>query len=125
MTNVNVVVIGLFVFVLAVFLGLELITKVPSLLHTPLMSGTNFIHGIVLVGALTVAATVHDTLGGVIAVAAVFLGTLTLGGALAVAPTVHGTLGGVIGGAAGLPGPLHVVGGWVVTDRMLGMFRVK
>jgi NAD(P) transhydrogenase subunit alpha len=95
MTNVNVVVIGLFVFVLAVFLGLELITKVPSLLHTPLMSGTNFIHGIVLVGALTVAATVNDTLGGVIAVAAVFLGTL------------------------------NVVGGWVVTDRMLGMFRVK
>ena len=95
MTNVNVVVIGLFVFVLAVFLGLELITKVPSLLHTPLMSGTNFIHGIVLVGALTIAATVHDTLGGVIAVAAVFLGTL------------------------------NVVGGWVVTDRMLGMFRGK
>jgi NAD(P) transhydrogenase subunit alpha len=95
MTNVNVVVIGLFVFVLAVFLGLELISKVPSLLHTPLMSGTNFIHGIVLVGALTIAATVNDTLGGVIAVAAVFLGTL------------------------------NVVGGWVVTDRMLGMFRVK
>jgi NAD(P) transhydrogenase subunit alpha len=93
MTNINVVVIGLFVFVLAVFLGLELITKVPSLLHTPLMSGTNFIHGIVLVGALTVAATVHDTLSGVIAIAAVFLGTL------------------------------NVVGGWVVTDRMLGMFR--
>jgi NAD(P) transhydrogenase subunit alpha len=95
MTNVNVVVIGLFVFVLAVFLGLELITKVPSLLHTPLMSGTNFIHGIVLVGALTIAAAVHDTVGGVIAVAAVFLGTL------------------------------NVVGGWVVTDRMLGMFRGK
>jgi NAD(P) transhydrogenase subunit alpha len=95
MTNVNVVVIGLFVFVLAVFLGLELITKVPSLLHTPLMSGTNFIHGIVLVGALTIAASVHDALGGVIAVVAVFLGTL------------------------------NVVGGWVVTDRMLGMFRGK
>jgi NAD(P) transhydrogenase subunit alpha len=95
MTNVNVVVVGLFVFVLAVFLGLELITKVPSLLHTPLMSGTNFIHGIVLVGALTIAASVHDALGGVIAVAAVFLGTL------------------------------NVVGGWVVTDRMLGMFRGK
>jgi NAD(P) transhydrogenase subunit alpha len=95
MTNVNVVVVGLFVFVLAVFLGLELISKVPSLLHTPLMSGTNFIHGIVLVGALTIAATVHDSLGGVIAVAAVFLGTL------------------------------NVVGGWVVTDRMLGMFRGK
>jgi NAD(P) transhydrogenase subunit alpha len=59
------------------------------------MSGTNFIHGIVLVGALTIAASVHDALGGVIAVVAVFLGTL------------------------------NVVGGWVVTDRMLGMFRGK
>ena len=93
MTNVNVVVIGFFLFVIAIFLGLELIGRVPSLLHTPLMSGTNFIHGIVVVGALTVAATVHDALGAVIAVFAVFLGTL------------------------------NVVGGWVVTDRMLGMFH--
>ncbi|HKR99360.1 MAG TPA: NAD(P) transhydrogenase subunit alpha [Candidatus Dormibacteraeota bacterium] len=84
---------GAFVFALAVFVGFLLISKVPTMLHTPLMSGTNFIHGIVLVGALTVAASAHDTLGYVIAVAAVLLGTL------------------------------NVVGGWVVTDRMLHMFK--
>jgi NAD(P) transhydrogenase subunit alpha len=92
-TTNDLVLIGFFIFVVAVFLGLELITKVPSLLHTPLMSGTNFIHGIVVIGAITIAATVQDALAGVIAVVAVFLGTL------------------------------NVVGGWVVTDRMLGMFR--
>ena len=84
---------GAFVFALAVFVGFLLISKVPTMLHTPLMSGTNFIHGIVLVGAMTVAASAHDGLGYVIAVAAVLLGTL------------------------------NVVGGWVVTDRMLHMFR--
>ena len=86
---------GFFVFVLAVFVGFLLISRVPTLLHTPLMSATNFIHGIVLVGALSVAATAHDALGDVIAVAAVLLGTL------------------------------NVVGGWVVTDRMLEMFKRK
>ncbi|MFZ0128561.1 MAG: NAD(P) transhydrogenase subunit alpha [Candidatus Dormiibacterota bacterium] len=85
--------LGAFIFALAVFVGFLLISKVPTMLHTPLMSGTNFIHGIVLVGALTVAATVNDTLGYIISIAAVLLGTL------------------------------NVVGGWVVTDRMLQMFR--
>jgi NAD(P) transhydrogenase subunit alpha len=85
--------LGAFIFALAVFVGFLLISKVPTMLHTPLMSGTNFIHGIVLVGALTVAGTAHDTLGYIIAIAAVLLGTL------------------------------NVVGGWVVTDRMLQMFR--
>ena len=85
--------LGLFIFVLAVFVGFLLISRVPTLLHTPLMSATNFIHGIVLVGALTVAAGVHDALGYTIAILAVLLGTL------------------------------NVVGGWVVTDRMLQMFR--
>ena len=85
--------LGVFIFALAVFVGFLLISKVPTMLHTPLMSGTNFIHGIVLVGALTVAGTAHDTLGYIIAMAAVLLGTL------------------------------NVVGGWVVTDRMLQMFR--
>jgi NAD(P) transhydrogenase subunit alpha len=84
---------GAFVFALAVFVGFLLISKVPTMLHTPLMSGTNFIHGIVLVGALTVAASAHDTLGYVISILAVLLGTL------------------------------NVVGGWVVTDRMLQMFK--
>ncbi len=85
--------LGAFIFALAVFVGFLLISKVPTMLHTPLMSGTNFIHGIVLVGALTVAAAANDTLGYIIAMAAVLLGTL------------------------------NVVGGWVVTDRMLQMFR--
>jgi NAD(P) transhydrogenase subunit alpha len=87
--------IGAFVFALAVFVGFELITKVPATLHTPLMSGTNAIHGIVLVGALTIAASAHNTIGNVIAVAAVLLGTI------------------------------NVVGGFVVTDRMLEMFKAK
>ncbi|MGH7610257.1 MAG: NAD(P) transhydrogenase subunit alpha [Candidatus Dormibacteria bacterium] len=85
--------IGLFIFVLAVFIGFELISKVPATLHTPLMSGTNAIHGIVLVGALVVAAGVHGTVGTVIAFLAVLLGTI------------------------------NVVGGFVVTDRMLQMFK--
>jgi NAD(P) transhydrogenase subunit alpha len=89
------VVIGFFIFVLAVFLGVELISKVPSILHTPLMSATNFIHGIVVVGAITIAATARGQMGAVIATAAVFLGTL------------------------------NVVGGWVVTDRILGMFHTR
>ena len=89
----DVLAIGAFVFVLAVFIGFELISKVPTTLHTPLMSGTNAIHGIVLVGALTVAATAQGTAGTVIAVVAVALGAI------------------------------NVVGGFVVTDRMLGMFK--
>jgi NAD(P) transhydrogenase subunit alpha len=95
MSNVDTIVVGIFIFVLAVFLGFELITKVPSILHTPLMSGTNAIHGIVLVGAITIAATAQGVLGGIIAVAAVTLGAI------------------------------NVVGGFVVTDRMLGMFRSR
>lgn len=85
----------LFVFVLAVFLGIELIGKVPPTLHTPLMSGTNMIHGIVIVGTLLVAGKANPQLGPIFAFLAVFLGTL------------------------------NVVGGWVVTDRMLEMFKAK
>jgi H+-translocating NAD(P) transhydrogenase subunit alpha len=85
--------IDCFVFTLAVFLGFELITKVPAILHTPLMSATNAIHGIVLVGAIAVAAVAHGAIADTIAVLAVFLGTL------------------------------NVVGGFVVTDRMLEMFK--
>lgn len=93
MTSGQTLALGVFIFALAVFVGFLLISKVPTLLHTPLMSATNFIHGIVLVGALTVAASAHDGLGYTIAIAAVLLGTL------------------------------NVVGGWAVTDRMLQMFR--
>ena len=84
------------IFVLAVFVGFEVISKVPALLHTPLMSGTNAIHGIVLVGAIVVAGLPHQaTWIHVVALAAVALGTL------------------------------NVVGGFVVTDRMLEMFKKK
>lgn len=82
----------LFIFVLAIFLGAELINKVPSQLHTPLMSGSNAISGITIVGALA-ATAVGGTLGTVLAVIAV------------VAATVN------------------VVGGYLVTDRMLAMFK--
>lgn len=95
MTSPQTLALGAFIFALAVFVGFLLISRVPTLLHTPLMSATNFIHGIVLVGALTIAATAHDAGGYIIAVAAVLLGTL------------------------------NVVGGWVVTDRMLEMFKQR
>jgi NAD(P) transhydrogenase subunit alpha len=84
------------VLVLAVFVGFEVISKVPTLLHTPLMSGTNAIHGIVLVGAIVVAGLPdQSTWIRIVALAAVALGTL------------------------------NVVGGFVVTDRMLEMFKKK
>ena len=81
---------------LAIFLGFEVISKVPTLLHTPLMSGTNAIHGIVLVGAMIVLAQPDkDAFAWVV-----------------------GFLGVVLGSA-------NVVGGFVVTDRMLEMFRKR
>ena len=84
------------VLVLAIFVGFEVISKVPTLLHTPLMSGTNAIHGIVLVGAIVVAGLPHQaTWVRVVVLAAVALGTL------------------------------NVVGGFVVTDRMLEMFKKR
>jgi NAD(P) transhydrogenase subunit alpha len=81
------------IFVLAAFVGIEVVSKVPSILHTPLMSGSNAIHGIVLVGALTVMGEAHGTAELVLGFLAVFLATL------------------------------NVVGGFVVTDRMLEMFK--
>ena len=83
----------LFVFMLATFVGFQVIQNVSRLLHTPLMSGTNAIHGIILVGALVIAAQAHDPVGYVLAFVAVVLATT------------------------------NVVGGFVVTDRMLEMFR--
>jgi H+-translocating NAD(P) transhydrogenase subunit alpha len=83
------------VFVLAAFVGVEVISKVPSILHTPLMSGSNAIHGIVLVGALVVMGEAHGPAQLVLGFLAVFLATL------------------------------NVVGGFVVTDRMLEMFKQK
>ena len=88
------IIIELTVLVLAVFVGFEVISKVPTMLHTPLMSGTNAIHGIVLVGAIVVAGLPHQTTWvRIVALVAVALGTM------------------------------NVVGGFVVTDRMLGMFK--
>jgi H+-translocating NAD(P) transhydrogenase subunit alpha len=86
--------IELTVLILAAFLGVEVISKVPTLLHTPLMSGTNAIHGIVLVGAIVVAGLPGQPLWlHIVTLAAVALGTG------------------------------NVVGGFVVTDRMLQMFK--
>jgi H+-translocating NAD(P) transhydrogenase subunit alpha len=81
------------VFALAVFLGFELIARVPTLLHTPLMSGTNAIHGIVLVGAMLVAGSADSRLEQALAFVAVVFATI------------------------------NVVGGFLVTDRMLEMFK--
>jgi NAD(P) transhydrogenase subunit alpha len=83
------------VFALAVFLGFELISKVPTMLHTPLMSGTNAIHGIVLIGAMLIAGTADSTLEQVLAFIAVVFGTI------------------------------NIVGGFLVTDRMLEMFKER
>ncbi len=83
------------VFVLAVFVGFEVISKVPTTLHTPLMSATNAIHGIVLVGALLVAVVAEPKLGAVLSVVVVFLASL------------------------------NVFGGYVVTQRMLAMFKPR
>jgi NAD(P) transhydrogenase subunit alpha len=80
------------IFVLAVFVGFEVVSKVSSTLHTPLMSGANAIHGIILVGAIIVAAQAHELWVLIIALVAVLLATVNL------------------------------VGGFVVTDRMLQMF---
>ena len=87
----------IYVVTLSIFLGVEVISKVPSILHTPLMSGANAIHGVVIVGAILVMglADPGDTPALVLGFFAVILGTL------------------------------NVVGGFVVTDRMLGMFKRK
>lgn len=86
---------ALAIFALAILVGFEVISKVPATLHTPLMSGANSIHGIVLVGGMLIAAAADNPLSYLLAFVAV-----------------------VFGGA-------NVVGGYVVTDRMLQMFRKK
>ena len=85
----------IYVFVLAVFVGIEVISKVPVVLHTPLMSGTNAIHGIVMLGGVLVLATADTPLLVALGFAAVVLGAMNL------------------------------FGGFVVTDRMLHMFKKK
>ncbi len=87
--------IGIYVFVLAIFVGFEIIAKVPPTLHTPLMSGANAVSGITIVGALSAATTGHPTIANILGCAAIVCATV------------------------------NVVGGFLVTDRMLAMFGEK
>jgi H+-translocating NAD(P) transhydrogenase subunit alpha len=84
---------ALFILVLAAFVGYEVVSKVPTMLHTPLMSGANAVHGVIVVGAMLVAATASGPVAIILALVAVIFGTI------------------------------NVVGGFVVTDRMLEMFK--
>ena len=86
---------AIFIVILSIFLGIEVISNVPSILHTPLMSGANAIHGVVIIGAIIVMGHAKGSLALIFGFLAVFLGTL------------------------------NVVGGFVVTYRMLEMFRKK
>jgi NAD(P) transhydrogenase subunit alpha len=83
------------IFILASFVGYEVVSKVSTILHTPLMSGANAIHGIILVGSMLILGSAHSTLIEVLGFIAVVLATI------------------------------NVVGGFVVTDRMLEMFKVR
>ncbi len=85
----------IFLIILSIFLGIEVISNVPAILHTPLMSGANAIHGVVIIGAIIVMGHAEGITALVLGFLAVFLGTL------------------------------NVVGGFVVTDRMLDMFKKK
>jgi NAD(P) transhydrogenase subunit alpha len=89
----DVLIVSIYIFVLAIFLGFEVISKVPPLLHTPLMSGSNAISGVTLVGSLIAAGEGHGGLS-------VILGMIAL-----------------------IFASIKVVGGFLVTDRMLGMFK--
>jgi H+-translocating NAD(P) transhydrogenase subunit alpha len=85
----------IFIIILSVFLGIEVISNVPAVLHTPLMSGANAIHGVVIIGAIIVMGHAESVFPMILGFIAVILGTL------------------------------NVVGGFVVTDRMLEMFKKK
>ena len=85
----------IFIVILSIFLGIEVISHVPAILHTPLMSGANAIHGVVIIGAIIVLGHADSTGSAILGFLAVILGTL------------------------------NVVGGFVVTDRMLEMFKKK
>lgn len=83
----------LYIFIMAIFVGFEIISKVPVVLHTPLMSGTNAIHGIILLGGMLVLASAQDVFGIIFGLIAVIFGSI------------------------------NVFGGFMVTDRMLQMFK--
>ncbi len=94
-TQADMLIMSITVFVLAIFIGFEIITKIPPMLHTPLMSGSNAISGITLVGALLAAGAGYTTMTTILGLLAVILATV------------------------------NVVGGFLVTNRMLSMFRKK
>ncbi len=89
------IVIILYIVILAIFTGYEMISRVPVILHTPLMSGTNFIHGIILIGAMYALGQATTILAQIIGFVAVFIATI------------------------------NVVGGYIVTERMLKMFDIN
>ena len=91
----NELLVALTIFTLSILVGFEVIAKVPATLHTPLMSGANSIHGIIVIGAMVIAAEAKDPLGYLLAFVAMAFGAM------------------------------NVVGGYVVTDRMLQMFKKK
>ncbi len=91
----NELLVAITIFTLSILVGFEVIAKVPATLHTPLMSGANSIHGIIVIGAMVIAAEAKDPLGYVLAFVAMAFGAM------------------------------NVVGGYVVTDRMLQMFKKK
>jgi NAD(P) transhydrogenase subunit alpha len=95
MSELTPLLVPITIFVLGILVGFEVISKVPATLHTPLMSGANSIHGIVLVGGMFIAAEANDPLGYLLAFIAIVFGAA------------------------------NVVGGYVVTDRMLLMFKKK
>ena len=95
MTEATLILYAIYIFMLAVFVGFEVISKVPNTLHTPLMSGTNAIHGIVVLGGILLIGTATGFLNDLLLVIAIAFGTI------------------------------NVVGGFLVTDRMLGMFKGK
>lgn len=94
--DANTIIFLAYVFMLSILLGIEVISKVPSLLHTPLMSGSNAISGITVVGALVAAGSLAG-----------------------------GTIGDLLGAMAVAFATINVVGGYLVTDRMLAMFKKK
>jgi H+-translocating NAD(P) transhydrogenase subunit alpha len=91
----EILIFNLFIFILACFIGFEVISKVPTTLHTPLMSGANAISGITLIGALVVAGAAGELVGTILGFVAIIFATI------------------------------NVVGGFMVTDRMLEMFKKK
>jgi len=96
--DTQVIMLLIFIFIIAGFLGVELISKVPSQLHTPLMSGTNAISGITIVGAIAACAINVDG---------------------------SSVFGVILGAVAIVFATINVIGGYFVTDRMLGMFKKK